>query len=108
MKIWNSVRLIGSTRLLGSLFGLGIQGTNQDDKLSLLGNAFKHYELLAKMDNFTRKTKLNFWTKNEDFKQCTIVANFGAKIQICSVTSDSYILSYYQITDGQRIRSAFV
>ena len=35
MKISNNVRLIGSTRLLGSPFGLGFQGTNQEDKNSL-------------------------------------------------------------------------
>ena len=29
-----------------------------------------------KIDNFLVKSKLNFWTKNEDFEQCDFMSNF--------------------------------
>ena len=32
-----------------------------------------HKFFTQKIDNFHRKSKLNFWTRNEDFEQCVIV-----------------------------------
>ena len=43
-----------------------------------------------KIDNFLRKSKLNFWTKNEDFEQCVCkrmkISNFCFVVQFCSCT----------------------
>ena len=40
-----------------------------------------------KIDNFHGKSKLNFWTKNEDFEQCDIVIKGRIRTRDISVTT---------------------
>ena len=42
-----------------------------------------HEFFTQKIDNFLRKSKLNFWTKNEDFEQCVILTKLEAQNAIC-------------------------